>query len=110
MTPASVEVPLRPARPCGAAAAMTWLHFAPAAMVAVRVAGSIRTSVMRAVLINRPFSMGKLAPWPVAWTATGVSVALAQRMAVTMSSGPVAPTTTSGVWRAARLKPVTSSA
>ncbi len=54
--------------------------------------------------------MGKLAPWPVAWTATGVSVALAQRMAVTMSSGADAPMTTSGVWRAARLKPVTSSA
>ena len=42
--------------------------------------------------------MGKFAPWPVAWTATGVSVAVAQRSAVTMSSVPVAPMTTSGVW------------
>ncbi|CAM5297035.1 hypothetical protein SALBM311S_11744 [Streptomyces alboniger] len=68
------------------------------------------TSVMRVVVISRPLSMGKFAPWPVAWTATGVWVADAQRIAVTMSSVPVAPTTTSGVWRAARLKPVTSSA
>ncbi len=65
---------------------------------------------MRAVLISSPWSMGKFAPWPVACTATGVPVADAQRRAVTTSSTPVAPTTTSGVCSAARLKPATSSA
>lgn len=53
--------------------------------------------------------MGKFAPWPVAWTATGVPVAVAQRSAATMSSVPVAPITMSGVWRGDRLKPVTSA-